>query len=65
MLGHPDVVQSDPRDQAPELCLLLQVDSDEAAGMMWGDLGRLYFWIRRDDLDERRFDRCELVFQSH
>jgi uncharacterized protein YwqG len=33
--------------------------------MIWGDLGRLYFWIRRDDLDRRGFDRCELTFQSH
>lgn len=65
MLGHPDVVQSDPRDEEPGLCLLLQVDSDEDAGMMWGDVGRLYFWIRRDDLERRRFDRCELIFQSH
>ncbi len=31
--------------------LLLQIDSDEKnTGMMWGDVGRLYFWIRKDDL---------------
>jgi uncharacterized protein YwqG len=38
--------------------LLLQIDSDEAGpGWMWGDVGRLYFCLRRDDLAARRFDR--------
>ena len=30
--------------------LLLQVDSEDACKMMWGDLGRVFFWIREDDL---------------
>jgi len=33
--------------------LLLQVDSEEDAGMQWGDVGRLYFMIRRSDLANR------------
>ncbi len=64
MLGHPAIVQSDPRDEDPDRCLLLQVDSDDAAGMMWGDVGRLYFWMRPDDLEARRFEACWLDFQS-
>ena len=43
--------------------LLLQVDSNEDIGMMWGDMGRLYFWITDEDLAERRFDRCWLILQ--
>lgn len=43
--------------------LLLQLDSDDTAGMMWGDVGRLYFWIRLPDLRARRFDRVWLVLQ--
>jgi uncharacterized protein YwqG len=43
--------------------LLLQVDSDESAAMMWGDMGRLYFMIRRQDLAQRIFESCWLVFQ--
>jgi uncharacterized protein YwqG len=38
--------------------LVLQIDSDEPGpGWMWGDAGRLYFCLRRDDLAARRFDR--------
>jgi uncharacterized protein YwqG len=43
--------------------LLLQVDSDDAAGMMWGDSGLLYFWIRKDDLAARRFERVWCAMQ--
>lgn len=45
--------------------LLLQLESDDAAGFMWGDAGALYFWIRRADLAERRFDRAWMVFECH
>jgi uncharacterized protein YwqG len=44
--------------------LLLQVDSEERLGMMWGDAGRIYFLIRKDDLMGRRFDRVWLILQS-
>jgi len=43
--------------------LLLQVDSDDAADVMWGDLGRIYFWIRDEDLGARRFDRTWVILQ--
>ena len=44
--------------------LLLQVDSDEeGTGFMWGDMGRIYYWIRESDLRERRFDRSWLILQ--
>lgn len=44
--------------------LLIQVDSNyKEAGMMWGDMGRLYFWIKKDDLKNKRFDKCWLISQ--
>jgi uncharacterized protein YwqG len=43
--------------------LLLQIDSDDALGSVWGDLGRVYFWIRDQDLAARRFDRIWHVMQ--
>jgi uncharacterized protein YwqG len=45
--------------------LLLQVDSDDESAMMWGDAGRLYFWIRRQDLALARFDAAWVITQCH
>jgi len=45
--------------------LLLQVDSNEEdAYMNWNDAGRLYFWIRNDDLAKGNFDNCWCVHQD-
>ncbi len=43
--------------------LLMQVDSNEELGMMWGDLGRLYLWIADEDLAARRFEKSWLILQ--
>ena len=44
--------------------LLLQIDTDEAGpGWMWGDVGRIYFWIRHQDLAARRFADVWLILQ--
>jgi uncharacterized protein YwqG len=48
---------------AREWVHLLQVASDEKAGLMWGDLGCLYFWMRQDDIEARRFDAAWMVLQ--
>ncbi len=46
--------------------LLLQVDSDaDHFDTYWGDNGSLFFWIHRDDLEARRFERSWLVLQCH
>ena len=45
--------------------LLLQIDSDDDAGMCWGDVGRLYFWIREPDLVERHWDRVWMILQCY
>ena len=51
--------------RAAEWELLLQVDSDEANGMMWGDMGRLYFLIHRDDLQARRFEKAWMIWDCY
>ncbi len=61
---------SDPRAHALEKgkedwILLLQVDSDEKTGMMWGDSGRLYFWIRQQDLEQLHFDKAWCILQCY
>jgi hypothetical protein len=43
--------------------LLLQLESDDDADMMWGDGGALYFWVRRDDAAKRDFSTVWLVRQ--
>lgn len=43
--------------------LLFQVDSDESCGMMWGDVGRLYFWIKKDDLKNKDFEKAWMILQ--
>jgi hypothetical protein len=51
---------------APEIAewrLLLQLASDDAANMMWGDVGVLYFWIREPDLAARDFSRVWMIMQ--
>jgi len=51
------------REDAKQWKLLLQVDSDENPGWMWGDLGRIYFWIKESDLKACNFDDTWLILQ--
>ncbi|WAL63569.1 YwqG family protein [Amycolatopsis cynarae] len=43
--------------------LLAQIDSDPAAGMMWGDAGMLYWLIRREDLAAGDFPAASFTWQ--
>lgn len=44
--------------------LLLQLDSDEEkTGMMWGNGGRIYFWIKHQDLANKDFDKTWCILQ--
>jgi uncharacterized protein YwqG len=46
--------------------LLLQIDTDEdGPGWMWGDVGRIYFWIKQQDLKSLRFEDAWLIFQCY
>jgi uncharacterized protein YwqG len=69
LVSHGVTDETDPR--ATELSkgamdwgLLLQIDSDEHAGMRWANNGMLYYWIQQADLAARRFDTTWLVLQS-
>jgi uncharacterized protein YwqG len=43
--------------------VLFQVDSEEDAGMMWYDAGRIYFLIRQQDLVQRQFEKSHVALQ--
>jgi len=44
--------------------LLFQIDTDPQAGMNWANNGMVYYWIERDALKARQFDRVWAVLQS-
>lgn len=50
-------------DAPNEWIQLLQIDSDDGAGMMWGDAGMLYLWIKKSDLKKRKFENTWLILQ--
>jgi len=61
--GYEDPRAASLRAGSREWRLLFQLDSDDHAGMMWGDCGRLYFWLTEDALRRRAFDECWTVLQ--
>lgn len=45
--------------------LLLQIDSDDTdARMTWADFGRIYFWIRDEDLANKNFDNVWVILND-
>ena len=52
---------------ADDWTLLFQLDTVEQEGfsLMFGDGGRIYFYIRKEDLRAKRFDRIWLVLQCY
>ncbi len=66
--GYPDPVQwdmlSDLGGSIADWCLLFQMDSDSIPDTDWGDTGRIYFWIRMDELQRCDFSRVRLILQS-
>lgn len=45
--------------------LLLQIDSNEKLDMMWGDAGRLYFWIKEQDMEKSNFQESWMCLQCY
>jgi uncharacterized protein YwqG len=50
---------------AADWILLLQLDSEQRAGMQWGDHGRLFFWIRRQDLERCDFSNVWMLLECY
>lgn len=62
MLGHPDVIQNDPRASDDEL-LLLQLDLGDPTVFKHGE-GRVYWFVAASDLAQGKLDRTRVVFQQ-
>ena len=58
-------IEEDINKAATDWILLFQMASveDDDYELMFGDLGNLYFYIRKQDLKERKFDKTWLVLQ--
>jgi hypothetical protein len=66
--GHEPFTLQAPRSGADEPLLekpeaarqdwqsLFLVDSEQSADILWGDMGRIYYLIRKDDLQKRAFE---------
>lgn len=52
-------------DQSRRWKLLLQLDSDEELGYLWGDGGRLYFCIDENDLKRKDFKNVWVELQCY
>lgn len=48
-----------------EMVLLFQMDSDDELGVMWGDVGILYFCIDKHDLHDKQFDQTKFTLQCY
>jgi uncharacterized protein YwqG len=63
--GYREPMAAELRPGAVDWRLLLQIDSEEDAQMMWGDGGRIYYWMHKDAMRERQWDEARLVLQCY
>ncbi len=63
--GSADPDTFEPAQGATDWRLLLQIDSEDQAEMMWGDAGMIYYWVRKQDLQARKFDAVWMVLQCY
>jgi uncharacterized protein YwqG len=64
--GYKDPRRKELESGLKDWVLLLQIDSEEDnAGMMWGDVGKIYFWIKKQDLKEKKFENAWCILQCY
>ena len=62
MFGHYTEIQD---EGLSDKLLLLQLASDPLLGFVFGDAGKLAFWISLDDLIARRFEKAKVTIAGH
>lgn len=64
-----EALEAAKRTAVNDWLLLFQLDStenrDSGLDLMFGDCGSIYYYIRREDLAARRFDRVWLILQCY
>jgi uncharacterized protein YwqG len=65
LTGYESSLRAELEEGAKDWRLLLQVDSDDNTGMMWCDSGRIFYWIRQDDLRAKSFENTWFVLQCY
>jgi uncharacterized protein YwqG len=64
--GYEDPKRNELEAGKKDWVLLLQIDSEEEkTGMMWGDSGRIYFWIKKQDLLNKDFSKTWCILQCY
>lgn len=71
--GPPNPVQSDDMEKAcarirnigPQESWRLLLEVDSQSDMMWGDAGKLYWFIHQEDLENHDFSRVWMQMQCH
>lgn len=65
MLGHVPLLQGAMPDIEGDPVCLLQLGWDPAIDLKFGDCGQATFWIAREDLEARNFERVAAIVQGH
>lgn len=63
--GYKDPRAAALKDGASDWRLLFQLDTDDDLGVMWGDGGTLYFWVKETDARAGNFTNAWLVLQCY
>ncbi|GLC87110.1 YwqG family protein [Lysinibacillus piscis] len=63
--GYEHPLRKELEPHAKDWQLLLQLDSEDDLGYMWGDSGKLYFWIREQDCRSKVFDKVWAILQCY
>lgn len=63
--GYHDPRAAELERTCEDWSLLLQLDSDDDAGFMWGDCGMLYYWARSADIAGRDFTKAWMTLQCY
>ncbi len=64
-VGYDDPKAEELKDGSRNWRLLLQIDTDDNADMMWGDSGMIYFWIEEENLKKKQFDKSWCILQCY